>query len=85
MARQRGQPIGKEAESLQLSRERWERLVNEWINNERDRYIIKRHILDGVGYIRINRELEEMGEYPLSDRALAKIISKGFDKISKHI
>lgn len=85
MERPRGHSVAKQAESLNLRRDEWLRLVNEWINNERDRYIIKRHILDGVGYIRINRELEEMGEYSLSDRALAKIISKGFDKISKHI
>lgn len=33
----------------------------------------------------INDELEAMGEYPLSDRRLATIISKGMDKISSHL
>ena len=85
MARPRGRSVAKQAESINLQRDEWLHLVDAWINNERDRYIIKRHILDGRTYNQINDELEAMGEYPLSDRRLATIISKGMDKISSHL
>lgn len=85
MARQRGHSVVKQAESLNLERDEWLSLVTAWINNERDRFIIRRHILDGRTYNQINDELEAMGEYPLSDRRLATIISKGMDKISSHL
>lgn len=85
MARPRGRSVAKEAAGLRLGRSAWEDLLNEWVFNERDRFIIRRHILDGRTYNQINDELEAMGEYPLSDRRLAYIISKGMDAISKHL
>lgn len=85
MARQRGHCIAEEVRIYQLGREQWEELIVRWLNNERDRYIITRHVLDGVKYEKLNKELEAMGEYPLSDRRLSQIISRGIDTIAKHL
>lgn len=85
MARQRGHSVAKEVSARQLGRKEWEDLLEQWLLNERDRYIIKRHVLDGVTYEKLNTELEGMGYYPLSDRALCKVISKGMDILSRHI
>lgn len=35
-----------------LSRSEWEYLIDEWIFSERDRYIIKRKLLDNIHYDR---------------------------------
>ena len=85
MARQRGHSIAEEVRIFQLGREQWEELIVRWLNNERDRYIISRHVLDGATYNKINNELEAMGEYPLSDRRLSQIIGRGIDTIAKHV
>lgn len=47
MGRRRGQCIAKQVAVSHLGRSEWLSLVDEWILNERDRYIIKRHLLDG--------------------------------------
>lgn len=85
MGRRKGHSIKRQAALSNLARDEWLSLVDQWVFNERDRFIIRRHILDGRTYSQINDELEEMGEYPLSDRRLAYIISKGMDAISKHL
>ena len=85
MARLRGRSVQSEAKSRQLNRDDWCALADKWIFSERNRFIFVRHVLDGVKYEQLNNELIAKGEYPLSDRQLAGIISKSMDIITAHI
>lgn len=85
MARPRGRSVRADLRARQLDRAAWEGLIDNWIFSERDRYILKRHVLDGVKYEKLNKELKARGEYELSDRRLTEIIGKGFDEILKHL
>ena len=40
-------------------RSEWERLIDEWIYDELDRYILKRHLLDKATYNTIAEEINE--------------------------
>lgn len=85
MARPRGRSAQSEARGLRLGRSEWVSLANEWIFSERDRYIFVRHVLDGIRYEQLNKELTERGEYELSDRHLARIIGRCLDTLASHI
>lgn len=85
MARPRGRSVRADMRARQLDRAAWDDLVDNWIFSERDRYILKRHVLDGVTYEKLNTELAAHGWYELSDRRLTEIIGRGFDEILKHI
>lgn len=37
----------------------WERMIDEWIYDELDRYILKRHLLDKATYNTIAEEINE--------------------------
>lgn len=45
-------------------RSEWERLIDEWIYDELDRYILRRYLFDGVTFdklteeIQVNRQIE---------------------------
>lgn len=56
-----------------------ERLIDEWIFNERDRAILKRRLLDGVCY----EPLAE--EFDLSVRHVKSIVYKAQERLYKHI
>ena len=58
-----------------ISRTDVEKLIDEWIFNERDRMILKRRLLDGICY----EPLAE--EFGLSVRQTKNIVYKGQDKI----
>ena len=62
-------------ETTGLSRSEVERLIDEWIFNERDRKILKRRLLDGICY----EPLAE--EFGLSVRETKKIVYKGEQKL----
>lgn len=62
-----------------LSRSDWERLIDEWIFNERDRLVLKRRLLDGLTYDRLAEE------FPLSVRQLKNIIYRCQERLFKHI
>ena len=62
-------------ETTGLSRSEVERLIDEWIFNERDRKILKRRLLDGICY----EPLAE--EFGLSVREIKKIVYKGEQKL----
>ncbi|MBP5475040.1 MAG: hypothetical protein J6X83_02110 [Methanomicrobium sp.] len=66
-------------ENADLPRTEWERLIDEWIFNERDRGILKRRLLDGITFERLAEEFD------LSERHVKNIVYKGTDKIFKHI
>lgn len=55
---------------IDLSRSQVSALVDEWIFNERDRKILKRHLLDGICY----EPLAE--EFDLSVRQIKAIVYK---------
>lgn len=62
-----------------LSYTEWVRLIDEWILNERDRRLIKRRLLDGIGF----EQLAE--EFYLSVQRTKAIVYSAIDKISKHL
>lgn len=61
-----------------LSRSEWEYLIDEWIFSERDRYIIKRKLLDNIHYETLS---EEVG---LSVTQTKYIVSKSKKILFKH-
>lgn len=62
-----------------LSRSQWEHLIDEWIFSERDRCILKRYMLDGIG-------LEKLAEeFDLSVRQINTISHSSMRKLFKHI
>lgn len=62
-----------------LSYSEWSHLIDEWILNERDRKLIKRRLLDGIGF----EQLAE--EFYLSVIQTKSIASKCKAILSKHI
>lgn len=68
-----------ENELFEKPRSEWERLINEWVFNERDRDIVKRRLLDGVRF----EPLAE--EFDLSVRQTKTIVQKAINKISSKI
>lgn len=73
MAKRRARRLDVE---FDISNSDIERLIDEWIHNERNRNILKRRFIDGV-YI------DELAyEFGLSERQINNIIYRGFEKIS---
>lgn len=64
---------------IDLSRSEFERLIDEWILNERDRKILKRRLLDGICF----EPLAE--EFDLSARQVKSIVYKQQKKLFAHI
>ena len=62
-----------------LSREQWERLIDQWIFSERDRAILKRRLLDGISY----EPLAE--EFYLSVQQTKAIVNQSKTRLFKHI
>lgn len=40
-------------------RPEWERMINEWIYDELDRYILRRHLLDNIGFDALTAEINK--------------------------
>lgn len=64
---------------IDISRSELEKVIDEWIFNERDRRIAKRRLLDGVCY----EPLAE--EFNLSVRQIKNIVYKTESVIIRHI
>lgn len=62
-----------------IPRSEWEKLIDEWIFNERDRQILKRRLLDGICY----EPLAE--EFDMSVQQIRSIIYKLQNRLFKHI
>lgn len=62
-------------EKFDISRSEWERLIDEWIFNERDRKILKRRLLDGICY----EPLAE--EFDMSVTHIKNIVYKAQNKL----
>lgn len=69
----------KITQDANLSISEWEHLIDERIFSERDRYIMKRLLLDDVSYESIS---EEVG---LSTRYTKTIVSKSMKILLEHI
>lgn len=61
-----------------MCRSEWEKLIDEWIFNERDRQIMKRRFLDGITYEKL------ADEFQLSDRQVKNICKKGMQRLVNH-
>lgn len=73
-------------EFIELSRSQKEHLIDEWICNERDRYILKRRLLDGITFERLAEELDRDGRFiGLTVRQIQNIARKGKQTLIKHI
>lgn len=68
-----------ENELFEKPRSEWERLIDEWIFNERDRKILKRRLLDGITHEKIAEEID------MSVIQVKRIVRKSTDIISRHI
>lgn len=66
-------------DTFDLSVSEWEHLIDEWVFSERDRHILKRRLLDGIGFEQL------ADEFYLSVQQTKAIVYKGKDVIVKHI
>ena len=66
-------------EDFNLSRSEIEKVIDDWIFNERDRAILKRRLLDGICF----EPLAE--EFDLSVRRIKTIVYQNQEKIFKKI
>lgn len=62
-----------------LSYSQWEKLIDEWIFNERNRKILKRHLLDCITF----KDLAE--EFQLSTQQVNTIVSKCKKEVFTHL
>lgn len=56
------------AGALNISCSEWNRLIDEWVFNERNRHILKRRIIDGLTYEKLAEEFD------MSVRQIKKIV-----------
>lgn len=78
--------LGAEFAIANLSHSAWEHLIDEWIFSERDRYILKRRLLDGVTYERLADELELDERFiGISSRQIQAVVRKGVAVLLKRI
>lgn len=71
---------------IDLPRSEIERLIDEWVRSERDRYILKRRLLDGVTYERLADELELDERFiGISSRQIQTVVRKGVAVLLKRI
>lgn len=64
---------------IDISRSELEKVIDEWIFNERDRRIAKRRLLDGVCYELLAEE------FNLSERHIKNIVYKTESVIIRHL
>jgi hypothetical protein len=69
----------KAPNTLDIPRSEWERLIDEWIFNEKHRAMLKESLLDGITYERIAEKHE------MSPRQVARIIPRLQNQLFKRI
>lgn len=62
-----------------LSNSQLEKLIDEWLHSERDRNVMKRHMIDGICVEALSEEIDR------TPRQTARIIKKAKSELSKHI
>lgn len=61
-------------------------LIDEWICSDRDRYILKRKLLDGWTFAKLEEDLAENADFiPVSGRHLWTLVEKGKKILLQHI
>ena len=69
----------KNIERFDLSRTEWERLIDDWIFNQKHRDILKDRLLNGIPF-------EPLAEkYNLSVSQVKNIVYKATEKLTKHL
>lgn len=63
----------------QIDRQGWEKLIDRWIFDQRNREILKRRLLDGVRF----EPLAE--EFSLSVQQTKTIVKRGLDRLIRHV
>ena len=80
-----GEGIGAD---IDMSRSEIERLIDEWVigatNAYRDRYILKRRLIDGVPYVNLAEIVGRKYGQPITERHLRRIVAKGISILRKH-
>lgn len=70
---------------LDLPRSKWEKLIDEYIHDEDDRYIATRYYLDGICLIDIAEELVKENEKPKSLSYMKRHKEKILKIIARHL
>ena len=69
----------KNIERFDLSRTEWERLIDDWIFNQKHREILKDRLLNGIPF-------EPLAEkYNLSVTQVKNIVYRATEKLTKHL
>lgn len=71
----------------ELSRDDIEEGIHQWIlgrNGERDRFLLRMYMLDGITYEEMQRRMDSAG-YPLSIDRMKKIVRKRKEELFRHI
>lgn len=68
-----------ESELFDKPRSEWEKLIDEWIFNARNRDILKRRLLDGITLERVAEEFD------MSVAQIKNIVNKGLSILSSKI
>lgn len=69
----------KNIERFDLSRTEWERLIDDWIFNQKHRDILKDRLLNGIPF-------EPLAEkYNLSVTQVKNIVYRATEKLTKHL
>lgn len=85
----RGRESAKQAhEVAELGADAVRCLIDEWIigktNAYRDRYILKRRLIDGVPYCILTEMVEAEFHQPLTERQLRRIVAAGIKTLKRH-
>ena len=67
------------ADKYDLCRDDWEKLIEQWTFNERDRAVIQRRLLDGITFEKLSEEFD------LSVRQIQTIVYRCQNKLLKHV
>ena len=69
----------KKAENYNLSRDELQRMIDQWIFNERHRLILADRLFNGTTYERLAEK------YDLSTQQVKNIVYKAMDRLEKHL
>ena len=72
-------PLRKSAEHYNLSRDELQRVIDQWIFNERHRLILADRLFNGTTYERLAER------YGLSTQQVKNIVYKAMDRLEKHL
>ena len=69
----------KRTENYNLSRDELQRMIDQWIFNERNRLILADRLFNGTTYERLAEK------YDLSTQQVKNIVYRAMDKLEKHL